>query len=1084
MKISEKAIDRPRLVLVAAIAICLVGGLALARLPLERTPRVTLPLILVAAPNLGSSPEDNEVDIVEKLEKDAENLDHLKSYEAMAMSGAAVLQFEFTDKADIDRAKDDVQELINRHKPELPGTVAQDITVTDISFTDWPIIQIIVSGNKDPRELRQIAEDLRDELTAQPGVAAADLFGGREREVQVLVNPHLMVQRGVDYDQIAAAVQSANLNLPAGRTHGDAQAADVQYRGKFATPAEIEGVVVEARPGGNVLVRDVATVVDGFKDVRSLSWCNGGEAVVLNVRPKSDINTLEVIRDIHALIDRENVRLADRATLNVAGDTGREIRIMVRQLSSSALFGVALVLVALWIFMGLRNALVIAFAIPFSILFTFGIMLFIKLTINDEAAINNMVLFSLILIVGMVVDGALIVGENIFRHIESGMDRRSAAKVGIREVGTAVISADLTTIAAFAPMLLVSGVMGEFLKFMPIVVSMALTASMLVDHFLLPAVARFVMKRGVGRLTSAVGDAPPGGDEGQAESSSLDDVRRSADATRLSRPYRGLITWALHHRGVILILTGVAVTVAISAIGLGLIGFEFFPKSDLAQFRINYELPPGRTVGQTLEVGRKLLPVLDENQKRGELESPPVITVGDPGVLAAQFGAAKSGPQYGTISVELVMPGKRSRSMDEIIDDIRRRMPRLPELKDVRVDIAQEGPPAGSALVVRVSETGQGRVDDLGLMSERLERILRATPGSKDVTSDWLQQRKISVAPRRQLASMSGVSDGQIGSYESYALNGVKIAEANFGGDESIDIRLQNLPRFRSRQSLADLPILGRSAGSDGRVRAAVRDLGEVADIRDDVLAPYAINHRGGNRIVSLRTDTADGYIADHVQANFLHELDRAGLGPAALQQQGFNIEFGGENEERDRSVKELSTAWIFGVIAIGVILVIQFDSFRQPFIVMMAIPLSFIGVIIGLVITGYNFSIATMIGVVALAGIVVNDAIVLVTFINQLRAAGMSKYEAIVRAGQLRLRPIFLTTLTTIVGLLPLTLDFSGGGDFWRPLTTAIMFGLAFATLLTLVVLPVAYSLTVRESAEHRGEARELPPTPVPAGN
>jgi HAE1 family hydrophobic/amphiphilic exporter-1 len=256
-----------------------------------------------------------------------------------------------------------------------------------------------------------------------------------------------------------------------------------------------------------------------------------------------------------------------------------------------------------------------------------------------------------------------------------------------------------------------------------------------------------------------------------------------------------------------------------------------------------------------------------------------------------------------------------------------------------------------------------------------------------------------------------------------------------------------------------------------------------VADIPDDILAPYAIYHRDGNRVINLRSGTRDGFIAEQVQRNFVRECERAGVGLGALSRAGYNLEFGGENEERDRSLRELSTAWVFGLIAILVILTVQFDSFVQPVIVLLAVPLSFTGVIIGLTITGYNFSIATMIGVVALAGIVVNDAIVLITFINYLRKLGLSKREAIIRGGQLRLRPIFLTTVTTIFGLLPLTLNLTGGGEFWQPLTTAIMFGLAFATGLTLVILPTAYSLLVREGGGWLGESTTVA-EPTPAGD
>ena len=679
-----------------------------------------------------------------------------------------------------------------------------------------------------------------------------------------------------------------------------------------------------------------------------------------------------------------------------------------------------------------------------------------------------MVVFSFILVLGMVVDGAIIVAENIHRHIERGEDPVDAAKVGIDEVGLPVIAADLTTIAAYLPMLLVPGIMGDFMGVMPKVVSVALFGSILVDHFVIPTLAaRWYSRR------------EPVGDESQsfAKLTATHDSHEANEAARV-RPNAGFFTsayaWFLRQAlaGATPLFVIVWCVVAVFGAGklMGYLGFNFFPASDRGQFIVKYELPLGYSIEETLAASRVITEKLDDWQDTGILVNY-VTSVGSASGMATRVDDdPATGPEFGEVQVELVPPMDRSIHTREVMNYLRRNVKLLPGMKMTVAEV-QDGPPGGAKVSVRF--TGKD-LDQLGRIAKKTRDQLEQVPGTVDVSTDYRDDAPVLIVePKADVVGLAGMTDMQIARAVQTALAGDISIQITLD-DEDINLRLQLAPEYQKHPEDLKRMLL---AGPDGR-RASI---GSLADLRRDVDL-FSVNRYDRNRAVVAKCDVDDslqpadvfevlakevlpemGFRPVEGAEKTVEGLAKNFIGEAATEVEGVQAKFVGENDERDKNFGYLLQSMIIAVVLIAAILVMQFNSFRQAAVVMLTVPLSFIGVILGMWITGFPFSLATFIGLVSLTGIVVNDAIVLVDFTNQARSRGLPVKQALVEAGVNRFRPVLLTTLTTCGGLLPLMLNISGGAEFWQPLTGAIVFGLAFATILTLIVIPCGYLIAYR---------------------
>jgi HAE1 family hydrophobic/amphiphilic exporter-1 len=710
---------------------------------------------------------------------------------------------------------------------------------------------------------------------------------------------------------------------------------------------------------------------------------------------------------------------------------------MVKQLSSNAFYGLLFVLFTLMIFMGLRNSILIAIAIPFSLLVGF---LFMWLA---GFSLNMITMFSLILIIGLVVDGAMIVGENIYYYFEKGLNPVDASKEGISEVGTAVISADLTTISAFFPMIFIAGIMGQIMSFMPYVVIFALAGSIIIDHLTLPMIASKYMR--------------PSKKEKQMKRFARIFFIGNRFFRFLTRYYKPLLRWAIFHRKTVVSIALITFFVALFIIGAGVIKVDFFPKEDMGRFNINFELPMGTTVEKTNRVAQQIEKLIAKIPEVKEY----VSTIGDTEMILsdlAETAGSSSGPEFGKIIINIGYDNERKRNQSEIIEELDSKLAEIPGIKYSFFEF-EMGPPVGRPVAIQIY--GE-EFEELKNISQTVEKHLKSIPGTRNVQNSFQENKpQISIKVDRTNAAKHGITAQEITIQVMAAFLGYEATEIMLG-DELVDVRVIN--KEAHRQNFED--VLNTPIFSTTGIKMPLSQLARV-EITKGI---YSINRRNLRRSVTVGCDVEQGYTPQDIFAS-LQKLMESTPPP-----QGYILEYGGEEEERKRSFESMKRVMFLGLILIFFVLTAQFDSFKQPLVILFTVPLSIIGVVTGLLLTRLTFSFMAFVGVIALVGIVVNDGIVLIDFINQRRRRGVDLITAIFDAGPRRLRPVILTTATTIGGLLPITLNLGGGGSFWAPLGTSIIFGLLFATILTLIVIPSLYSIFERKAykealAKHRAE-------------
>ncbi|MEN0110375.1 MAG: efflux RND transporter permease subunit [Planctomycetota bacterium] len=1084
MKISNAAIDRPRMVSVATLLVLLMAVYAGFRTPVQLGPSISKAVVIVAIPYPDSKPTETENEIVRKVEDALTELQSVDFIASTSMRGSAVTQVVFLDGVTPDEGRREVKDLIDRVRNELPAGREVQPYITDVDFENLPLVLVNITAPEgfDERALKTIAEDVQEQIETVEGVANTQLFGGKEREIQVNVDPDLAHEYGVTLTDLRNALQAFHAEVPAGSFSTSTFDRSVRNETKLRGVDDIAEAVVRSDGERVIRVSDVADVVDGYRRLLNAAEFDGaGNVATLIVNKEAGINTLGAARSVNSMVDSLRQQYPD-LRFDTTRDSSGEIWVMFRVLGSSAIFGSMLVLVILAWTMGLRISILVLIAIPFSMAVALVFLFF------AGVPVSNMVMFSYILVLGMVVDGAIIVAENIHRHIERGEDPVHAAKVGIEEVGVPVIAADLTTVAAFLPMLLVPGIMGDFMGVMPKVVSVALIGSVVVDHFVIPTLAaRWYRKRDVpaiaGEASAAVGSAGDGPEgDGGHHADLVAKTRPKLDL--MTRLYERGLRFALHQRAFVLVWVVLACWGA--KVMVGYLGFNFFPASDRGQFIVKYELPLGYSIEETLAASRVIVEPLERWRHTGVMEHY-VTSVGSSGALAMRVDEdATAGPEFGQVQVQLLPPMDRSVKQAEVIQYLRENIQPLPGMK-FSVEEVEDGPPGGAEVSVRL--TGKS-LDQLGEIAQKIVARIDELDGTVDVSTDYRPDApELVVEPKSDIIGLFGLTDAAVAEAVQIAIAGDNRIQITLD-DEDVDLRIQLAPEHqRSPSELGRLMLTGMGGQKTS--------IGSVADLRRDT-GLFSINRYDRSRAVVAKCNVdepvqpADVFrvLAEDILPDLgfqpvagettIEGFSKAFYGGPTTMAEGLAAEFTGENDERDKNFGYLLWSMVIAVVLIAAILAIQFNSFRQSAIVMAAVPLSFIGVVIGMWACGFPFSLATFIGLVSLTGIVVNDAIVLVDFTNQGRlrreraaaklaeSAGAASapareeivLESLVEAGVNRLRPVLLTTITTIGGLLPLLLNVSGGAEFWQPLTGAVVFGLAFATVLTLGVIPCCYYL------------------------
>lgn len=1017
MKISNMSINRPVTTIMCVLIVILLGAVSLSNLALDLLPDISLPIGVVSIDYKGAGPKEVETLVTEPLESILGTVANVKSISSVSTEGNSTVIVQFNDGTDMDFAALDMREKVDLIKAFLPEDSGTPF-ILKLDPAMMPVMQVSVSSGGDEVGLKKLVDDeIVPRIERIAGVASVSYYGDRTREISVEVYAEKLNGYGISLAQIIQGLRMENMNLPGGSIDDGNKRYILRTTGEFGSIQEIEDIPISLPAGGSIKLKDVADVRDTFREVTSETSMNGKPCLLVEIRKESTANTVQVARRINDELDRMRKEFGDAEIVTIV-DTSDYIKKSISNVANIAVIGGLLAIAVLYLFLrNFRTTFIIGVAIPISIIATFSLIYFNGLTLN------MMSLGGLALGVGMLVDNSIVVLENIYRYRQEGYGRLEAAREGSGEIAMAVTASTLTTVAVFAPVVFVQGIAAQLFKELALTVTFSLLASLAVSLTLVPMLSSKML-----RVTR----------EG-------DRVRRVKFVSRvldlwntvfdkLNEKYRNALAWVLGHRKTT--ITVLVVLFVASLASVSLVGAEFFPKMDEGYITVTMKLPKGTVLEETARTSGQVERILRDIP---EVEDILVALGYGGGMTFGDVVDTASGVIYG----KLKPLSERKRSSFEVADEIRSRVKDIPGAEIVVESMSMTGF-GGSTDPVNIKIKGDD-LNELARIAEDIKGIVKSVEGTRE-TSSSLDQGKPEVRIRvdRNRASRYGLGASTIASTLQAAVEGQVASRYRVGGDE-IDIRVTlKKEEWKGIDSLLSLTV---PSPLGYRV-----PLSEVARIVVEE-GPEEINRADQVRVVTVTS----GIFGRDLRSVMKDIQARVAEYPLPS---GYEIEYGGENEEMVESFKDLGLALVLAVILVYMIMASQFESLVYPFIIMFSVPFALTGAIGGLVITGRTFNVPAFIGIIMLSGIVVNNAIVLVDYINTLRSRGYERNEAILKAGPVRLRPILMTALTTILGLLPMALGLGEGSEAQAPLATAVIGGLAFSTVLTLVVIPVMYTL------------------------
>lgn len=1099
MKLTDVSIDNRTSVFILIGIIIIAGLISYYSLPRESSPDVQIPLVIVSTPYFGVSPEDIESLITQPIEKEINAISEVKKITSTSYEGFSLIQVEFESGYDIDDALQKVRTKVEKAEAELPSDVEKP-EITEINFSEFPIMTYNISGPIGLVKLKDIADDLKDDIENIQGVLDVKIAGGLEREVKVDVDLNSLIHYNIRFDDVISAIANENATIPGGAIDVNNSSFLVRVPGEFDKPFIIQDLIVKMRDGTPVYVKDVANVNYAFKDKSTYSRVNGTDCVTLNISKRVGANIIELADQVKELVKTYEERLPDNVQFTLTVDYSKDIKRSVKNLENNIFSGLVLVLLVLFTLLGVRNAFFVALAIPLSMLISFLILSILNITLNF------IVLFSLILALGMLVDNAIVIIENTYKFLEEGNDLISAAKLGSREVAWPITTSTITTLMVFGPMLFWPGVIGDFMKYLPITLIVTLSSSLFVALVINPVIASKFMKleakqKGkktlLSKLFSPVRKTTIFFQEKMLPKTiqqyekflnkALAEERNPTQKIH-KRNWFGLISVIImifiigtlesipEIPGIVTLIVGVGGGIGIiylftnpklkvlSAAFLGLIiiniaytqlslGIEFFPSTDPERIFIEVESPTGTNLEMSNRIAKQL-----ESRLQPFFDTDVREVVSNVGMSNNIFGSGANNANVSTITVQFIDYDERYQVSTKTTEQIREAITGIAGC-EIEVKKQEEGPPVGKPINIEIIGDN---FTVLGKIAEDIKNEIKSISGVVDLKDNFEAGRpEVRVEINREKAALFEMNTSMIANALRTAINGFEASKYRIDEEEyDITVRL----REDQRNNIDVLQNL-RINYNDMKGNTRSVPLIAVADVKYDK-GPGAINRINLKRVVTVSGEVDAAY-------NELEVLNEVKAKIAAMNlPPDYRISYTGQDEFQKESEDFLSKAFLIGFFGIFLILVIQFNSFSQPLMIMIAVAISLIGVFIGLIVFQMPFGIImTGIGVISLAGVVVNNNIVLIDYINILRKRGNTAREAAIKAGMRRFRPVTLTAMTTILGLIPLTFGFgfdvysfsieSGGAeaDFWRSMGVAVIFGLTFGTILTLVIVPVMYN-------------------------
>lgn len=1063
-KLSSWAISNKSTVAVITLIVVLGGLLSYTSMPRENFPEIIVPQIYVGTPYPGNSALDVEKLITKRLEKEINSITGVDKITSNSIQGYSSINVEFnfdiTPSEALQKVKDKVD--IAMADKDFPKDLPTEPSITEMNFSEqMPIMNINLSGDFSMDQLKEYGEHLEDEIEKLAEISSVDIRGIQEKELEVAVDLYKMEASKISFNDIENAIAYENRSVSGGDILENGTRRTVRVVGEFKDPLGVQNIIVKSENGNIVYLRDIAEVQ--FKEQEKQSYAReySQPVVMLDVKKRSGQNLLKASSKIDAIIEESKASVfPDNLVISKTNDQSNDTRTMVADLENSIVLGVILVVAVLYFFLGFRNALFVGIAIPLSMFLSFIILSSIGVTLN------TMVLFSLVIALGMLVDNGIVVVENVYRLMDEGMPRMKAAKLGVGEVALPIIASTATTLAAFFPLILWDGIIGKFMQWLPITLIIVLSSSLFVALVINPMLISLYMK------------IAPKKD-------------KVTFVNKLENIYEKFLIKNLKGKKPYAIVVG---TFALLFVAIGLMStfppkVLFFPNTEAKQVFVFLEYPIGTDIEDTNLLSKRIEADIENHLKKYEKDGENFLVtsvIGQVGEGTSDPSEGQSGgntPNKARITIDFVkFQDRQGVSSEQVLIDIRNVINNYPGVSIV-VDKPADGPPTGSPINLEI------KGDDYELILEtanNLKAFINAAniPGIEELKLDIDQGKpELLVSVDRQKARRLGVSTGQIGANLRTALYGKEVSTyKDLTDDYPINIRLNEKFRY-NRTALLNQKITFRDQGS-GQIKQVPISAIATTENQSSFSAVKRIDL---DRVVTLYSNVLNDYNPTQVNDN-IRELITDFEIP-----KGVNINFTGEQEKQAKEMAFLSKALLIAVSIIFLILVAQFNSATTPIIISISVFLSLIGVLFGLLIFRMDFVILmTMIGIISLAGIVVNNAIVLIDYINLIIArkrkelnlnsseklSSSQLLECVVEGGKTRLRPVLLTAMTTILGLLPLALgininfktlvtelnpNFYIGGEnvaFWGPMGWAIIYGLTFATFLTLVVVPILYYL------------------------
>jgi HAE1 family hydrophobic/amphiphilic exporter-1 len=1031
VKLPEFSVNRKVTASMMAAILVVLGAISFFRLGLDYFPDLEFPTVSVITTYSGAASEDIENVLTRPLEQVVSSVNRVKKVTSQTSEGVSVISVEFEWGTNLDFAAQDIRDQIGLYEQYLPEEAGEPL-VMKFSFSSFPVIFYGITSDMPAMKLKTIVEDeVAPRLERIDGVASARVFSMDEREILVDVDRAALESRGLTLDQIRMALGAENLNLPAGNLVERHSEVLVRTMGEYKGLDDIRRTVVGMSATGEpVYVSDVAEVKDTLREMRYSARIQGQNGVYLIVSKRSGANTQIASSAVKSEIKKLIGTMPGNPVFHVAMDQGDMIEQTTSNTVTNAWQGGLLAILLIFAFLrNWRPTFVISLAIPLSIITTFIALYAAGYTLN------LLTLGGLALGVGMLVDNAIVVIENVYRHLEEGEGADQASIAGTSEVGMAITASTLTTIAVFFPMIFASGITGKMTQALGLSIAFSLLASLFVALTIVPLSTSLLFR----------------------SKKSLKSIAKSPEERQFAKPrawYRKRLDWALHHRR--WVLGGATLALVLSLAIVPFLGTEFIPAQDMDMIMLKVRMPVGtaleetdRVVGLVENIMAKMPEITMISAQSGSQSEQ------DAGDSASSF--SNTGTHEGLLWVGLVKRDKRKESDKQILERIRRQLPNLRGVRFEALDMSQTMM-GGSAAPVEIKLFGK-ELATLEGQADQIVRLISGVEGVRDLTHSLAAGKpEVQIKIDRERASRLGLSVYQVANTVQTATLG-KVATRYREGSDEIDVRLRFKKEYRdSLDEVRSIPI--RTAAGQTVY------LEQVADISSGQ-GPIRIDRENQSRRVSVTAN-----IADRDLGSVVREIKARLAGFEKTLPPGYFLEYGGSYEDMQEAFLILAAAFALAILLVYMIMASQFEHFTHPFIIMFTVPLGIIGVVFGLLITGRTVSLAALVGVIMLAGIAVNNGIVMIDYINQLIKRGVDKREAILQGSTTRLRAVLLTALTTILGTLPMAFSRSSGSEFRAPMGVAIAFGLTATTVLTLFVIPVIYSLINKISFKEKKAA------------